>query len=144
MRRKINIFPTSNIKKKAQIFETLHSAQVLGLTSGASCFIWDRYSLSWAFLAAEFQVEYLSWWCLWYCLEISLLKLFFLINTGSEWFIWKACLLGGPSLVIICADNTAVGWSCLCAAGLLIGSSATGFLPEQYLFTCSSKVKLCL
>lgn len=122
---------------------------VLGLTSGASCFAWDRCSLSWTVFAAGFQMEYLSWRCLWYCLEISLSEHFlFLPNMGSEWFIWKACLLGGSLfgnyLCTACYCNTAVGWSSLCAVGLVRGSSATGFLPERYLFTCSNKVKLCL
>lgn len=137
-------------KKKVQIFQTLHSAWAgIGTHLWCFLFVWDRCSLSWAVFAAGFQMEYLSWRCLWYCLEISLSEhFFFLPKMGSEWFIWKACLLGGSLfgnyLCSACYCNTAVGWGSLCAVGLVRGSSATGFLPEQYLFTCSSEVKLCL
>lgn len=93
-------------KKKVQIFQTLHSAWAgIGTHLWCFLFVWDRCSLSWAVFAAGFQMEYLSWRCLWYCLEISLSEHFFFYQkwevSGS--FERLVCLVG-PSLVIICAQ----------------------------------------
>lgn len=92
--RKINTFPISNIKRRLKSLRhcTMHRL-VLGLTSGATCFVWDSYSLPWGLLWLSFRWnEYLSWRCLWYGLEISLL----------EYFFWQTWEVSGSFERLVC------------------------------------------